>query len=281
MCPAQRPGYTDRWLVPLYAELAARYPLASVHHDYVRYPGDLAPDQYCFCDYCIEALVQWAGYVSRAYPGEAFTHEYYDREYLEAHWEPSPRVLPSDWNERSRAFKSSFLLEGGFFPGGRADLDYFFYTFRVEQILRFARECRAAVSEANPSMKISGAIFKNPVHSGRFIGQDWRRFGKDVDLIIPMNYRAHFPGAFEHYTTLLTESIRDQLVWASGSPGYACGVALNYLDPEGVSGAYPAESFRQIADAVQAGGAEGLVLFCDSMIERYGLGSVVRETFAS
>lgn len=281
MCPSQRPGYTDQWLIPLYVELAERYEFASLHHDYVRYPGDLAPDQYCFCDSCLEAIASWAGYRSRAYPEEAFTHPEYDREYLEAHWEPSPRVLPSDWRERSRAFKASFLLEGGFFPGGRADLDYFFYTFRVEQILRFVRECRASVSKANPQMKLSAAVFKNPIHSGRFIGQDWRRFGGAVDLAIPMNYRAHFPGNFEHYTTLLAESIVDQLTWSSTHESYACGVALNYLDPEGAEGPYDPATFHRIADSVSGAGSRGLVLFCDSMIQRFGLGSAVREAFAS
>ena len=32
----------------------------SVHHDYVRYPGDVAPDDYCFCDYCLEHISKYA-----------------------------------------------------------------------------------------------------------------------------------------------------------------------------------------------------------------------------
>ena len=44
MCPAQRPGYADQWLRPMFEEVAANYPVDSVHHDYVRYPGDVAPD---------------------------------------------------------------------------------------------------------------------------------------------------------------------------------------------------------------------------------------------
>ncbi len=55
MCPARRPGYTDQWLIPVIKEFATRYDVDAIHHDYVRYPGDLAPDTYCFCDYCLEA----------------------------------------------------------------------------------------------------------------------------------------------------------------------------------------------------------------------------------
>ncbi|MFI5385893.1 MAG: family 10 glycosylhydrolase, partial [Fimbriimonadales bacterium] len=142
MCPAQRPGYTDQWLVPIYEEFAARYDFDAVHHDYLRYPGDLAPDQYCFCDDCLEHLPRWAGYLTEAFPEEPFYHELYDREYLEAHWEQSPRVLPANWSKLSRSMKSHFLLEGGFFQGGRNDLDYFFYAYRIHWVREFARLTR-------------------------------------------------------------------------------------------------------------------------------------------
>ena len=56
MCPARRPGYTDQWLIPVIKEFAERYDVDAIHHDYVRYPGDLAPDTYCFCDYCLEEI---------------------------------------------------------------------------------------------------------------------------------------------------------------------------------------------------------------------------------
>jgi hypothetical protein len=229
MCPAQRPGYTDQRLVPLYAEFAAKYDIEGVHHDYVRYPGDMAPDQYCFCDHCLRELPRWARYHSDAFPDEAFLHPMLDREYVEAHWEPSPRVLPADWDTRQRHEKARFLLEGSFFPGGRSDLDYFFYAYRVHWITEFNRECAAAVRAANPKTRISGAFFKNPIHSGRFIGQDWRGFSSYVDTCFPMNYRDHVPGTFPQYLELLKETIRDQMVWARDYDEYASGAAINFL----------------------------------------------------
>lgn len=229
MCPAQRPGYTDQHLVPLYREFAEMYAFDALHHDYVRYPGDLAPDQYCFCDYCLENLPGWAGYTTRAFPDRAFTHPTYDREYLESHWEPSPRVLPEDWGRLTRRQKSDFLLEEGFFDGGRNDLDYFFYSYRVHWINEFNRECAIAVRNARPEMKVSSAVFKNPIQSGRFIGQDWRQHAPYVDVAIPMDYRDHFPGSFDDYLVLLAETIEDQKEWARDFSEYYPGAAINFM----------------------------------------------------
>lgn len=229
MCPAQRPGYTDQWLVPMYREFAETYEFDAVHHDYVRYPGDLAPDQYCFCDDCLESIPKWAGYVTSAFPDRAFTHPTFDREYLESHWEPNPRVLPGDWGSMSRQEKSAFLLEEGFFEGGRKDLDHFFYEYRTHWITEFNRECAQAVRAARPGMKVSSAVFKNPVHSGRFIGQDWRQHAPFVDAAMPMNYRDHFPGSFDDYLAMLAETIEDQKVWARDFKEYYPGAAVNFL----------------------------------------------------
>ena len=85
MCPAQRPGYTDQWLIPMMVEFAEMYDVDGIHHDYIRYPGDLAPDQYCFCDYCLEQIPRFAGYISQTHPDEPFHHESYDRPYIESH----------------------------------------------------------------------------------------------------------------------------------------------------------------------------------------------------
>ncbi|HEY3267193.1 MAG TPA: family 10 glycosylhydrolase [Armatimonadota bacterium] len=248
MCPARRPGYADQWLIPLMREFAERYDVDAIHHDYIRYPGDLAPDQYCFCDHCLRELPRYAGYVTEAFPDEAFPPRTYDRPYLEAHWEPGPRVLPPDWNHLPRARKSAFLLEGGFFEGGRRDLDYFFYLYRVDAIQRFAREAAAAIREARPGMAISAAVFKNPIHSGRFIGQDWRRFPPHVDIAMPMDYRDHFPGDFDTYLTLLEESVASQKAWACGYRALWPGVAANFLYFE------EERPLRRIAAALDEGG---------------------------
>ncbi|MDP8242574.1 MAG: family 10 glycosylhydrolase [Candidatus Hinthialibacter antarcticus] len=231
MCPARRPGYTDQWLVPLIDEFAQKYDIDAIHHDYVRYPGDLAPDTYCFCDYCLEEIPKWAGYYKQAYPDEAF-HPNYDRPYLEAHWEPGPRVLPENWANMPRSAKSGFLLEGGFFNGGRYDLDYFFYNYRIHWIAQFTRDVFEKVRVGKPEMEFSAAVFKNPVHSGRFIGQDWREFSDWVQYMMPMDYRSHYPGTFEQHLDLLEESIMQQKQWACDAKHLWPGIASYQLYSE-------------------------------------------------
>jgi hypothetical protein len=281
MCPAQRPGYTDQWLVPLYAEFAEKYAFDAIHHDYIRYPGDLAPDQYCFCDSCLGSLPKWAGYQTEAFPDEPFFHEVYDREYLEAHWEQSPRVLPANWSKLDRNSKSRFLLEGNFFQGGRADLDYFFYTYRVHNIREFARLSAEAVRKARPEMKLSAAVFKNPIHSGRFIGQDWRQFKGYVDQLLPMDYRDHYPGDFETYLVLLKESIAQQQVWATGFESLWPGFAINFLYKEEDKAGDPAgpEKLARVVDAIASTGVDGITVFCEGHLHQYKLWEAAREIF--
>jgi uncharacterized lipoprotein YddW (UPF0748 family) len=231
MCPARRPGYTDQWLIPLIREFAERYDVDAIHHDYVRYPGDLAPDTYCFCDYCLEAIPHYASYFSAARPDDPLLSPM-DRPHLEAHWERSPRVLPPNWGDYSREMKSRLLLEGSFFPGGNRDLDYFFYEYRVHHVARFTREVFEEVRRVKPRMEFSAAVFKNPVHSGRFIGQDWRRFSPWVQYLMPMDYRGHFAGDFETHLDLLAESIQQQKTWAGDFPHLWIGVAAYQLYDE-------------------------------------------------
>lgn len=282
MCPARRPGYTDQWLVPLYEEFARRYDFDAIHHDYIRYPGDLAPDQYCFCDYCLENIPKWAGYRTEAFPAEQFYHELYDRPYLEAHWEQSPRVLPANWPSLDRASKSRFLLEGSFFQGGRYDLDYFFYAYRIHWVREFARLAREAVDRARPGVRISAAVFKNPIHSGRFIGQDWRTFAGYVDQLLPMDYRDHYPGSFETYLTLLKESIGQQTEWARDFEALWPGFAINFLYKEEAAAGlpYPPEKLHRVIDAIAETGVEGLAMFCEGHLHQYGLWDAAREALA-
>jgi len=231
MCPARRPGYTDQWLIPVIRDFAQRYDIDAIHHDYIRYPGDLAPDTYCFCDYCLQHLPEYAGYLSKTYPDRPF-YPPIDRPHLEAHWEKSPRVLPGNWNELNREMKSRFLLQGSFFPGGNHDLDYFFYEYRINAVTEFARKVFAEVRKVRPQMEFSAAIFKDPVHSGRFIGQDWRRFTDWVQYVMPMDYRSHFPGDFETFLDLLQESIESQKIWAGGAPHLWIGISASDLFAE-------------------------------------------------
>jgi uncharacterized lipoprotein YddW (UPF0748 family) len=228
MCPARRPGYTDQWLIPLIKEFAERYDVDAIHHDYVRYPGDLAPDTYCFCDYCLAEIPKYASYYSTSHPDHPLLAPM-DRPHLEAHWERSPRVLPPNWSEYSREMKSRLLLEGSFFPGGNRDLDYFFYDYRAHHIARFTREVFEEVRKVKPKVEFSAAVFKNPVQSGRFIGQDWRRFAPWVQYLMPMDYRGHFAGDFETHLDLLAESIQQQKTWAADFQHLWIGVAASQL----------------------------------------------------
>jgi len=175
MCPARRPGYTDQWLIPLIKEFAERYDVDAIHHDYVRYPGDVAPDTYCFCDYCLKHLPEYASYFSQARPDDPLTSPF-DRPHLEAHWERSPKVLPQNWDQYSREMKSRLLFEGSFFPGGNRDLDYFFYEYRAHHVAEFTRQVFEEIRKVKPRIEVSAAVFKNPVQSGRFLGQDWAAF---------------------------------------------------------------------------------------------------------
>ncbi len=231
MCPARRPGYTDQWLIPVIVDFARRYEVDAIHHDYIRYPGDLAPDSYCFCDYCLEQLPRYASYYSQTYPDRAFLPPI-DRPHLEAHWERSPRVLPPNWSELPREMKSRFLFEGSFFSGGHRDLDFFFYDYRIDSVTRFAREVVEAVRAVKPGMEFSAAVFKNPIQSARFIGQDWRRFHPWVQYAMPMDYRSHYPGDFETHLDLLAESIRQQKEWARDFRHLWIGIATQYLYDE-------------------------------------------------
>ena len=243
MCPARRPGYTDQWLIPVIKEFAQRYDVDAIHHDYVRYPGDLAPDTYCFCDSCLEQIPKYASLFSTSHPDHALLAPM-DRPHLEAHWERSPKVLPANWSEYSREMKSRFLLDGGVFPGGRRDLDYFFYEYRAHHVARFTREVCEEVRKAKPKMEFSAAVFKNPVQSGRFIGQDWRRFTPWVQYLMPMDYRNHYAGDFETHLDLLAESIQQQKVWAADFPHLWIGVAASQLyDAERV----PLDRLRRLA----------------------------------
>jgi uncharacterized lipoprotein YddW (UPF0748 family) len=243
MCPARRPGYTDQWLIPLIKEFAQRYDVDAIHHDYVRYPGDLAPDTYCFCDYCLAEIPKYASYYSTSHPDDALLAPM-DRPHLEAHWERSPKVLPPNWSEYTREMKSRLLLEGGFFPGGHRDLDYFFYEYRAHHVARFTREVFEEVRKAKPKIEFSAAVFKNPVQSGRFIGQDWRRFAPWVQYLMPMDYRNHYAGDFETHLDLLAESIQQQKAWAADFPHLWIGVAASQLyDAERV----PLERIRRLA----------------------------------
>ncbi len=228
MCPSRRPGYVDQWLIPMFREIANDYQVDSVHHDYVRYPGDVAPDSYCFCDYCLEHIPQHAmlSYQTRA--DERYRVKFAQPR-IEANWWSDPTMLPGDWAKMDRREKADFILNGRTIPGGPPDMRYFFYDYRQQQIKTFVKEVAASVRGLNRNVEISAAVFKNPILSSRYIGQHWNDWTPWVDVFMPMTYRSHFAGSFESYLDHLTETTARQLEWVNHEKPVYAGIATTYL----------------------------------------------------
>lgn len=226
MCPARRPGYTDQWLLPMIEEVVKDYDVDGIHHDYVRYPGDVAPDTYCFCDYCLENYL-------------TYNHQYYlnrpndqislkrTRPRQGANWDLDFTAKPAGWSEMSREQKADFLLNGKLID--RNDMDYFFYETRCDAITRFVREAREIAQKVKPGTEFSSAVFINPMRSGRFIGQRWTDFVHLQEVMMPMDYRSHFQGSFEDYLAYLEDTIMAQKNWVGGKSKLYVGIAGYYL----------------------------------------------------
>jgi len=228
MCPSRRPGYVDQWLIPMFEEVAKNYAVDSVHHDYVRYPGDVAPDGYCFCDYCIEHIPQYAMLSYKTRPEERYRVKFAQPR-IEANWWSDPTMLPSDWNRMDRREKADFILNGRTIPGGPADMRYFFYDYRQHQIKTFVKEVAKSIRGLNRKVEISAAVFKNPILSSRYIGQHWNDWTPWVDVFMPMTYRSHFAGSFESYLDHLTETTARQMEWVNRERPVYAGIATTYL----------------------------------------------------
>jgi uncharacterized lipoprotein YddW (UPF0748 family) len=241
MCPAQRPGYTDQWLLPMIEEIATNYAVDSIHHDYVRYPGDVSPEGYCFCDYCLKHIPRYAMLSYETGSGERFKVKHI-QERIEANWWSDPIMIPVGWQQRDRREMADYILNGRTIPGGPPDMRYYFYDYRVSQIDTFVREVRERVRKINPKIEISAAVFKNPVQSARFIGQRWHEWSRWVDVFMPMTYRSHFGGTFEDYLAHLTEVTARQLEWTRREQPLFAGIASTYLYREEMQ---PLEDLRE------------------------------------
>ncbi len=228
MCQARRPGYVDQWLLPMVGELVRTFPLDGIHHDYVRYPGDVAPDSYCFCDYCLTHIPRYAMLNYETHNSERMRVDP-RQERIEANWWTDPTMTPASWETADRRERANFLLNGQSAPGGPADVRYFFYEYRVEQIACWVREAHDLVKRINPKVEMSASVFKNPVQSARFLGQQWHRWTDWIDLYTPMTYRSHFSGSFEDYTAHLEETTRRQIEWTRHLRPIEAGIATTYL----------------------------------------------------
>lgn len=229
MCPARRPGYTDQWLLPMIEEIVQNYPVDGIHHDYVRYPGDAAPDTYCFCDYCLEHFWSDNLLFYPLQPGKQVPLKTI-RLRPEANWDQDFTAKPADWGRMSREEKARLILEGKSI--NRADLDYFFYELRCDAISRFVREAWERAAAVRPDIEMSAAVFVNAMKSGRFIGQRWTDFAPWVDITMTMTYRSHFQGSFEDYLAYLADVIPAQVAWVGRSSSLYVGLDAYYIFQE-------------------------------------------------
>jgi len=240
MCPARRPGYTDQWLLPMIEEIATNYAVDSIHHDYVRYPGDVAPDSYCFCDYCLKHIPRYAMLSYETGTQERFKVKH-SQERIEANWS-DVTMLPPDWQQRDRREMADYILNGHTIPGGPPDMRYYFYDYRAHQIDTFVREAHERIKKINPRIGISAAIFKNPIQSSRFIGQRWHEWSRWVDVYMPMTYRSFFVGDMQAYEDHLAETTARQIEWTRGEKPLYAGIASTYLCREEMK---PLEDLRE------------------------------------
>ncbi len=247
MCPARRPGYTDQWLLPMIEEIVREYPVDGIHHDYVRYPGDAAPDTYCFCDYCLEHF--WIDNLF-FYPSQPEKQVPLKNVRLrpESNWDQDFTAKPADWAVMSREKKAHLILEGKSI--NRADLDYFFYELRSDAISRFVREAWERASAVRPEIEMSAAVFINPMKSGRFIGQRWTDFAPWVDITMTMTYRSHFQGSFEDYLAYLGDVVPAQLSWVGNKSSLYVGLDAFYIFQE------EREPWEKAVALFKAGGGE-------------------------
>lgn len=226
MCPVRRPGYVDQWLIPMIEEIVSNYKVDGIHHDYVRYPGDVAPDSYCFCDYCLEHYLAYNHFYYLNRPGDQISlKKALPRD--EANWHYDLTLKPQNWPQMSREEKAEYLLNGSSI--NRNDLDYYFYETRCDAITQFIRESTEKARKINPEIEISAAVFINSMRSARHIGQRWTDFTQWVDIIAPMNYRSHFQGSFEHYLAYLEDYIKAQKKWCGGESALYPGITGHYI----------------------------------------------------
>jgi uncharacterized lipoprotein YddW (UPF0748 family) len=279
MCPARRPGYTDQWLLPMIEELVSNYQIDGIHHDYVRYAGDVAPDSYCFCDYCLKnisrhALLHWESGLGGRQQVDIV------RPRLEANWEATPDMLPAGWEAMNRREKADFILNGRTIAGGPPDMRYFFYEYRVDQISRFVREAHERSKRINPKIQMTAAVFKNPIQSGRYLGQKWSDWNAWIDTYMPMSYRSHFLGDFDTYCSHLTEITTRQMEWTRHERPLYVGIYTSdlYKEESGTK-TYPPAKLARAIEAARAAKPDGIVIFAAGSLKSQGLWPHLEDIF--
>lgn len=291
MCPAQRPGYVDGHLIPLWEDLVRETRIDGGHHDYIRYPGDVAPDHYCYCDYCVDDIPRSQKMFYSSMPDHVRDPKP-DMPRPEASWHRDYTIRPSGWDTMSRADKAKWLLGGKTMKDGPVDLNYFFYEYRVDAITRYKRLATARTRAIRPEFEWSAAVFKNPYLSGRNIGQRWTDWTDQVDQMMPMNYRSHFPVEFERFLTQLEETVKWQKELCGDKCKLLAGIDASYIYKEEAeaadeatrknppAGYYPESKLIRTIEACRKGGADGIVIFCAANLPEKKLWGAVEKSFA-
>jgi hypothetical protein len=115
--------------------------------------------------------------------------------------------------------------------------------------VREAWERVARVNQRKGSqIGVSAAVFKNPIQSGRFIGQQWDEWTPWISVFMPMTYRSHFAGGFDAYLDHLTETTARQMEWVRREKPLYAGIATTYLFREEWQ---PIDDLRDRADELK------------------------------
>ncbi|MDY0149692.1 MAG: family 10 glycosylhydrolase [Kiritimatiellia bacterium] len=133
-------------------------------------------------------------------------------------------------------------------PGGRRQTE--FRRWRTGDITALVTELRAALRQANPTVKLSAAVFGAIQPDGGNIAQywpDWLRTGS-VDFLVPMNYTE----SSTEFAALVRRQVAQPNAAGRILPGLGVTAAESRLDPAQVA--------RQIALLRQLG-CPGFVLF--------------------
>ena len=240
MCPARRPGYVDQYLIPMMVELLEKYPVDGIHYDYLRYPGDVAPDRYCFCDWCTQHIFRHAHMFYKNFPDREFAPQEPLLPRPAANWIKDYTMRPPTkiWENAPTTVKAEFLLRRSTLwrkPSPEetlnpCDMDFFFYTYRCDAIKRLLEEAHKAAIKVRADIIFSATVLKNPVLAARFCGQKWTDFLHLLDFVCPSLYRSYFPNSsFNDYLIMLSEYVEMENYWAGGNCHIYCGISVKDL----------------------------------------------------
>jgi uncharacterized lipoprotein YddW (UPF0748 family) len=124
-----------------------------------------------------------------------------------------------------------------------------------DRVTQFMRELKEALASAGRPVRVSAAVFPDPVNSAVLIGQDWSRWAADglVDMLCPMIYTNH--------TEFFKRAVGRAMEAAKGRsllcPGIGIGTSHNQNTPDGM-----AEQMRISREL----GAAGVVFFSGSSL---------------